>query len=103
MEERVTERQGKKATLYDVAKAVGVFYQTVWRVVKGSPNVCPKTLQRVQEAIRELDYQPNRAARTLATRRSNTLAVIFFGVTQYGPSRMLTSVERSARELGYQI
>ena len=97
------ERQTKKATLYDVAESAGVSYQTVSRVINGSPHVSPQTLERVQAAIRKLDYQPNRAARTLASRRSNTLEVVFFGITLYGPTRMLTGVERSARELGYQL
>ena len=52
----------KRPTLYDVAEQSGVSYQTVSRVVNGSPNVSSKTRQRVQEAIKDLDYQPNKAA-----------------------------------------
>src|SRR5258708_31103545 len=77
---KVNERQAKKATLHDVAKSAGVSYQTVSRVINNSPHVSPRTLRRVQKAINELHYQPNRAARILNTGRSNSLEVVFFGI-----------------------
>jgi DNA-binding LacI/PurR family transcriptional regulator len=93
----------KAATLYDVAKQAGVSYQTVSRVINGSPHVSPKTLLRVQEAIRDLDYQPNKAAQMLVTGRSHTIEVIMAGVGHFGPAQMMAGVERAARQLGYRV
>jgi len=93
----------KRATLYDVARHAGVSYQTVSRVINGNPHVSPQTLRRVQTAIRELDYQPNKAAQTLVTRRSYTLEMIILGGDFYGPNHMMSSVEHAAKALGYKL
>jgi DNA-binding LacI/PurR family transcriptional regulator len=103
MSDHSQSSSGKRATLYDVAEQAGVSYQTVSRVINGSPHVSAKTLKRVQEAIRNLDYQPNKAAQTLVTRRSFTLEVITAGTVHYGPAQMMTSVEQAARALGYKL
>lgn len=99
----MTDRPAKPATLYDVAKKAGVSYQTVSRVINGSPHVSPKTLQRVQAAIRYLDYQPNKAAQMLVTGRSYTLQIITAGFGHYGPAQMIVGVERAAKSLGYRL
>src|SRR3954454_24144678 len=86
------DSSSKAATLNDVAKQAGVSYQTVSRVINGSPHVSPQTLQRVQDAIRLLDYQPNKAAQMLVTGRSHTLEVITAGIGHYGPAQMMVGV-----------
>jgi DNA-binding LacI/PurR family transcriptional regulator len=57
----------------------------------------------VLNAIRELDYRPNTAARTLVTRRSQTLGVVSFDTTLYGPASMLYGIEQAARSAGYFV
>jgi DNA-binding LacI/PurR family transcriptional regulator len=93
----------KRTTLYDVASRSGVSYQTVSRVINEHPNVSEETRQRVMDAIRELNYRPNKAAQSLVTRRSHTLAVITFGTIHYGPAQMVANVERAAKALGYNL
>jgi LacI family transcriptional regulator len=92
----------KRATLNDVAKAAGVSYQTVSRVINDSPQVAGKTRRRVLQEIEALGYQPNRAAQALAKRRTFTLEVVSFGLGYFGPAQMLTSVEQAAKSLGYK-
>src|SRR5579859_3668644 len=92
----------KRATLNDVAKAAGVSYQTVSRVINGSPQVSSKTRHRVIQEIEALGFQPNRAAQALAKRRTFTLEVISFGLSYFGPAQMLTNIERAAKTLGYK-
>jgi len=58
------------STVFDVAKLAGVSIKTVSRVVNCEPNVRPSTKERVDQAIEELDYRPNQAARNLASQRS---------------------------------
>lgn len=54
----------------------GVSRATVSRVVNGSPRVSPDVRSDVQAAIERLGYVPNRAARSLVTRRSDSIAVV---------------------------
>jgi LacI family transcriptional regulator len=70
MANKVTRGLGKKrtsaATIYDVARRVGVSPMTVSRVVNGESNVREATRAAVQKAMRELQFRPNKAARSLA-------------------------------------
>ncbi len=100
---RMTKSPAHRVTLSDVARLVGVSSQTVSRVVNNHPYVSEATRQRVQEAIRELDYRPNRAARSLATRRTCMLGIISFGIHHYGPAQMMNNIEQTAKTKGYGV
>jgi DNA-binding LacI/PurR family transcriptional regulator len=63
-------------TLEMVAAMAGVSRSTVSRVVNSSPSVTPAVLAAVNAAIEQLGYVPNRAARTLATHRTKTIALV---------------------------
>ncbi|MGP3960479.1 LacI family DNA-binding transcriptional regulator [Nonomuraea sp. 3N208] len=65
-----------RPTLEAVAARAGVGRGTVSRVINGSPNVSAKAREAVELAIRELGYVPNRAARALVTRRTDTVALV---------------------------
>lgn len=64
-------------TLEDVARSAGVSRATVSRVVNGTRNVDPEIQKVVQEAVAATGYVPNRAARSLVTRRADSVALIF--------------------------
>jgi DNA-binding LacI/PurR family transcriptional regulator len=64
------------ATLEEVAKVAGVSRATVSRVVNGSPKVGDDIRRAVEAAVTELGYVPNRAARSLVTRRSDSIGVV---------------------------
>ncbi|MGA2925329.1 MAG: LacI family DNA-binding transcriptional regulator [Solirubrobacteraceae bacterium] len=87
----------------DVARLAGVSHQTVSRVINASRHVRPETRRRVLEAMRELRYAPNPVARALVTGRSQTLGVVTFDTTLYGPASTLFGIERAAHEAGYFI
>jgi DNA-binding LacI/PurR family transcriptional regulator len=63
-------------TLEVVAEHAGVSRATASRVVNGSPRVSPEAHAAVTKAISALGYVPNRAARSLVTRRTDTLVLI---------------------------
>ena len=98
-----TDGRRRSAVMTDVAKLAGVSHQTVSRVLNGSPQVRPATRERVLVAMQELDYRPNSAARALVTGRSQTLGVVSFDTTLYGPASTLYAIERAAHEAGYFI
>jgi DNA-binding LacI/PurR family transcriptional regulator len=64
------------ATLEEVARLAGVSRATVSRVVNGSPRVSGDVRRSVENAVEQLGYVPNRAARSLVTRRSGSIAVV---------------------------
>ncbi|GGS57255.1 MULTISPECIES: LacI family DNA-binding transcriptional regulator [Actinokineospora] len=68
-----TERQ---PTLDTVAAAAGVSRATVSRVINGSPRVSPEARDLVEDTIARLGYVPNRAARSLASRRTDSVALV---------------------------
>jgi len=70
------DQHGSAPTLEQVAKAAGVSRSTVSRVINDSPKVTPEALAAVQKAIDELGYVPNRAARILASRRTQSVALV---------------------------
>ncbi|MPV37511.1 LacI family DNA-binding transcriptional regulator [Georgenia subflava] len=112
-------------TLVEVARAAGVSRATASRAVNGGDRVSPEALQAVRAAVRELGYRPNRAARALATRRTDSIAVVipesdsrlftdpFFATVLHGVTTALASTdlqivllighkgEQSARMLDY--
>jgi LacI family transcriptional regulator len=93
----------KRITLEDVALLAGVSSQTVSRVVNNHPYVTDETRQKVMAAIHQLDYRPNRAARSLATQQTHMLGIITYGIPHYGPAQMMSHVEQTARSRGYGV
>ncbi|MGP2436816.1 LacI family DNA-binding transcriptional regulator [Streptomyces sp. JW3] len=66
----------RRPTLNAVAARAGVGRGTVSRVINGSPKVSPRSRAAVEQAIAELGYVPNRAARSLVTRRTDSVALV---------------------------
>ena len=63
-------------TIKDIAREAGVSCGTVSNVLNAKGNVSSEKINRVQEAIAQLGYEVNEAAKTLRMQRSRTIAVI---------------------------
>ncbi len=68
--------QNRQPTLEEVARLAGVGRGTASRVINGSEHVSARTREAVETAVRELGYVPNQAARSLKTRRTDTVALV---------------------------
>jgi DNA-binding LacI/PurR family transcriptional regulator len=99
----MTRNSDRPAVMYDVARLAQVSHQTVSRVLNNQPNVRPETRQRVEAAIRALNYRPNAMARGLVTRRARRIGVISFSSLLFGPAATLSGIEHAARDAGYAI
>lgn len=66
----------QKSTLKDVARMVGMSTATVSRVLSRPDLVRPSTREMVSKIVAQLDYQPDVAARTLASKRSYTVGCV---------------------------
>lgn len=68
-------RPRTRTTIYDVASRAGVAISTVSRVLNNSSDVSEPTRQRVQKAIEDLQFRPDRTAKTLAQKSTRSLAI----------------------------
>ena len=93
----------KRATIYEVADHAGVSHQTVSRYLRHNGGLKPATLARVEAAIAELNYRPNRIARSMRTRRTGRLAIVLPGAIQFLPLRLLTAAATVAHDAGYAV
>jgi DNA-binding LacI/PurR family transcriptional regulator len=71
-----TVPRARPATLEEVARVAGVSRATVSRVVNGSPRVSSDARRAVEAAVTRLGYAPNRAARSLVTRRTDSVGLV---------------------------
>ena len=94
-------------TLADVAERAGVSRQTVSNAVNNPDLLRPDTLERVQEAIDELGYSPNRAARNLRTRTSHLIGLRFTpaqeGTANALMDRFVHSLVETSSAAGYHV
>src|SRR4051794_26362073 len=93
-------RRGGRIGVRDVAQLAGVSTQTVSRVLNNSPSLREQTRARVLDAMAELDYRPNNAARALGTATTRTLGVVATDVTLYGPALAVAALATAARDAG---
>ncbi len=89
---------GARPTIYDVADAAGVAISTVSRVLNGSSEVSDATRDRVREAIRSLQFQPQRTARSLAQQSTTSVAVALPSATSMFFVELLKGVKDALRE-----
>ncbi|MFC5176676.1 LacI family DNA-binding transcriptional regulator [Nocardioides taihuensis] len=94
-------------TLADVAELAGVSRQTVSNAVNNPDLLRPDTLARVQDAIDQLGYLPNRAARNLRTRLSHLiglrLAPVQEGTANALMDRFVHSLVETSSAAGYHV
>jgi DNA-binding LacI/PurR family transcriptional regulator len=69
-------KQHRMPTLDDVAALAGVGRGTVSRAINGAPNISQHAYALVMAAVEELGYVPNKAARSLVTRRADTVTLV---------------------------
>ncbi len=72
----------KRLTLEEIGELAGVSRSTVSRVINGHPNISAPVRQRVEDVIRQTGYQPNSAARSLASSQSRVFGLVMPSILQ---------------------
>ncbi len=90
-------------TISDVAKRAGVAPITVSRVLNGAENVNPATRHKVEQAIQDLGYLPNLAARSLRSGQTRTLALLVPDIGNPFWPIVARGIEDAAQSEGYSI
>ena len=100
----MTGRDRRGITRVDVARLAGTSTAVVSYVLNGGPRpVAAATRARVEAAVASLGYRPDRIARALAARRSETLGLAVSDITNPFVSDMARAVEAAASERGYTV
>ncbi|ATF92640.1 Lactose operon repressor [Cedecea neteri] len=95
--------KAKSVTLYDVAESAGVSYQTVSRVINQASHVSAKTRQKVEAAMKALNYVPNRVAQQLAGKLGQTLGLATTTLSLHAPSQIAAAIKSKAGELQFNV
>lgn len=91
------------ATIKDVAKLAGVSVATVSRALNGASNVLPDTRSRIEAAARELRFTPSGAARSLITRRNDTIGALLPDLHGEYFSELIRGIDQAARARGLHL
>lgn len=100
---KTVRRKGAAVTLHEVAQHAGVSPMTVSRVVNGSGSVKKATHDIVMRAIRELNYSPNPAARSLAAAQGTRIALIYTNPSSAYLSELLIGALKVASRTAVQL
>ncbi|SHJ36422.1 transcriptional regulator, LacI family [Malonomonas rubra DSM 5091] len=87
----------------DIAEAAGVSTATVSRVLSGKQNVRPAVRDKVMAVAQELNYTPNRAARSLRSRRSSSIGLIVADIQNPFFASLSRAVEDIAQANDYSV
>ena len=93
----------KKATIYEVARRVGVSTATVSRVLNDSPNVSDDTKAKVEKVIKELNFSPQVTARKLAQGKPQMLALVVPSFTTPYYNEVLKGVKDEIKSIDLDI
>ncbi len=90
-------------TMRDVAQRAGVSVRTVSRVVNRRGEITDATRLRVQAAIDDLNFQPNKLARALVTQHTDTIGLIVDDIANPFFAELAAAVQANAQAAGYSI
>lgn len=91
------------SNIYEVARRAGVSTATVSRVLSRPDVVAADTRRKVMQAVEDMGYAPNSAAKTLRTRRSEKILVTVPDISNPFFSRILQGIQDAAQRDGYSV
>ncbi|GAB5379316.1 MAG: LacI family DNA-binding transcriptional regulator [Aliiglaciecola sp.] len=91
------------ATIYEVSKLAGVSLATVSRVINDSSAVRKTTKDKVERAMKQLNYKPNSVAKSLASNRSDCIGVLVSELKSPFFTRMMGAIDAECRQFEKHI
>lgn len=93
----------KPISIKDIARMAGVAHSTVSRALRNSPLVSRETVEKVQRIATETGYRTSAAARSLVTRRSDTIGVVVTNIADPFVAGVVSGIEETADEHGLAV
>ena len=93
----------KQPTIYDVAREAGVSLATVSRVINDTGVVRAKTVKLVNDAIKRLNYHPNSVAKSLATSKTTSIALVIPTITDLYYAELAQGVDVVSKMYGFSV
>jgi LacI family transcriptional regulator, galactose operon repressor len=87
----------------DIARDLGVSIVTISKVLRNHPDVGEETRERVLARVKELDYRPNLAARSLVTGRSYLVGLVVPTLLHPFFAEIAKSISDALKERGYSL
>ncbi|MDF2836429.1 MAG: transcriptional regulator, partial [Paenibacillus sp.] len=88
-------------TIKDIAKRAGVSFSTVSKALLDNPTIKAGTRERIWDIAREMGYQPNIAARSLVSKKSGAIGIIWPTVERGALSSLITRLNDELERRGY--
>ena len=98
-----TDRRASQATIMEVAIAAGVSLATVSRTTNHPEKVKPETREKIERIIKEKGYKPNLNAKSLASSKSTTVAVVVPELTRSSIAGLVDGIADCANRRGYFV
>ena len=93
----------RMTTIQDIATDLGLSAMTVSRALNGHPDVKDETRKCIQKRAGELNYRPNRWARSLVTRRSQIIGVVIPDFSHTFFSEIVSGIQEAVERRGYTL
>lgn len=90
-------------SIKDIARLAGVSHSTVSRALRGSSLIPAATTERIQKIAKELGYRPSAIARSLVTRRSQTIGVVVTSIADPFNGDVVEGIEEVANQNGFSV
>ena len=95
--------RSKRVRMKDIAEDLNVSVVTVSKVLRGHADISAATRERVLRRVRELNYEPNVAARSLVTGRSFMIGLVVPGLLHPFFGEVARAITRVVRPKGYSL
>lgn len=90
-------------TIKDIAKIAGVSYSTVSKALNNSPLVKEETKQKILQLAEQMGYQANIAAKSLVSKKSQTIGVVWPTVERIALSTLVTHINEELERNNYSM
>lgn len=92
-----------RVRLKDIAKALNISISTVNAALQNRPDISPKTRELVRQKVLELNYRPNRVARSLVTQKTNVIGVVVPDLSRSFFTEVTKGIDSVVARAGYHL